>query len=637
MTQFDIRLVDPRDPNNYAQYLTDWSSLSFSTDRKAPGTMSFRYPNNGRNADLIRQKQVLVVLQDGREGENCRFVYRNRDGERISETDAPSATYQVSGLWDALRDAVFRPATGATKTRTWTNQTPGAQLADVLDIAAERGCFNWWGYTGYSFTRTSDSAGNPWPVIDEMEHEYGITVFDVVDWLIETGWMEVSTSGGKINAWIPDSRGVDRTAQRKPVWLAEGRNILDAPEQETMDDFVSDLVVIGGETVDPADESKTRPRVYAYVSSGITTWGRREKTFRVTGVQSVATLEKIGRNYLKGFTAPRSSRTFSVTMPDDDPAVDITTIKTPTPGFRDYMTLTADDQRYITQQVQPDPESTDLYMTQSYDNTAGGEDIIITRFVAGQSVGTMTVLGGGHGDLFYVYPGQTCVFRHGGASASTEVSGTWVGIPFTAGRTVTAAQALTYTVAAPARSSLDRRAWCQGDAGYAGKWYRLYGTPYTTSGSTVSPGLPGKIEVVTATAVTSTIDVSMLGRVGMVKTNPPIGNRLEPEGIAVINVDGWPHLLVGVTVYSSGNYQHKLFVYPLPFDPGSATQVPMVDYGVADTIGTSIVGLPFARERIEIISATCDENDPGTYLITVSDWLDNRDVKLDRLIRKYGG
>lgn len=262
MSLFDIRLVDPRTPNEYSVYVDGWSGLTFSSDRKAPGACAFRIARDAEHRELMETYQLFALLQDGVEADNCRYLIRSVDGNDLPTDDdpVPMVSYTCATIWDALRDVdVVHP--GTEETLDYPNTTVGQIIWSVLNQAAAQGLFAWWGYDGLTFTASTDSAGKPWQPIEAVQFDDGVTIFEMLDWFIQQHYLEVSTSGGRINAYVPDTRGLDLTKATNPVKLAEGYNLFDAPWQRTYDDIATAVTVVGGETKDPADPDLTRPRL----------------------------------------------------------------------------------------------------------------------------------------------------------------------------------------------------------------------------------------------------------------------------------------------------------------------------------------------------------------------------------------
>ena len=104
-----------------------------------------------------------------------------------------------------------------------------------------------------------------------MVFDDGATVGEVAEWLIDNRYAEVSSSEGRINAYLPTKRGRDLTVADNPVLLVEGVNLKDAPWERSWDDVASAVTVVGGETPDPKDDTKTRPRVKVRVTRAAST------------------------------------------------------------------------------------------------------------------------------------------------------------------------------------------------------------------------------------------------------------------------------------------------------------------------------------------------------------------------------
>lgn len=278
----------------------------------------------------------------------------------------------------------------------------------------------------------------------------------------------------------------------------------------------------------------------------------------------------------------------------------------PPAGFRAHATLTTGNRSRITQGLAVDSVTSDIYVTQS--DNATPENIVVSKFVNNVLESSMNITGGGHGDLFYVENAGATVYlryRHNSLSGSNEVSGTWVRVPYRPGQTMSDATALTYESSPMPRDSLDRRGWWQGEAAYDGKYYRLYGGVYNDTGTTTSPEVPVTVEVVQGGEILSVIDAGHLGRVGDVSTGLPLGGRLEPQGAAILMDNGWPHLLVGIAINSSGAYQTKLYKYALTPAANTTTPTPVTTTSIrmyslkAETVSVSTTNIRMYSLKVE--------------------------------------
>jgi hypothetical protein len=229
-----------------------------------------------------------------------------------------------------------------------------------------------------------------------------------------------------------------------------------------------------------------------------------------------------------------------------------------------------------------DPDTGDIYVTQAKADADEDtpDDVYITRFVNGVQVSQMFIKGGGHGDQVIVsrVSGRVHIsFRFRGQSGSHDVSGTWVRIPWTGGKSWTATQVLVYKIgtgsqplyapgkisntAVPWRTNPDRRGWWQGEAQYGSTFYRMYGTPYDNTGPTGSnPVMPGILEVIQNNTIVRTVDASSLGRD---TGGLPFNGRLEPEGLTVTTRNGQPVLMIGVVTGSGATLAYRLYTWAI--------------------------------------------------------------------------
>lgn len=91
---------------------------------------------------------------------------------------------------------------------TWPGWTPGGIIIDLIDEAQLRGEIP---SLTYDFTALADSAGNPWPVTEAFSIPIGATLLDVLDSLVEQGWINYRLAPGGLSLqafdadWEPDS------------------------------------------------------------------------------------------------------------------------------------------------------------------------------------------------------------------------------------------------------------------------------------------------------------------------------------------------------------------------------------------------------------------------------------------------
>jgi hypothetical protein len=317
----DLRCIDPAGTfaADLDDWLPDWADLQFSANRDGTGTCTFTYPLDGLYFDRAMSLQVITVLLNGVEGRNARFIRREREtnligvGKRRRETsqigsDELMHTLTFQSLTNALNDAQFQSPDLVLQTKSYTNAKAGTVLNDLIGPPAARGALAWWGYRGMTFSTTTDSNGTAWPGNITATFGYGQPVLQVMDWLRTNGYIEYGTDRGKVEAWVPTSRGANRAdTGTNPVVLWAGEHISDAPESETMTDYATDVTVIGDH---PTVETSV---IYVQRAASSRPLGRRERAIRVNGVSDTPTLQGIGDKFLAAYLAPRNSRSYKLT------------------------------------------------------------------------------------------------------------------------------------------------------------------------------------------------------------------------------------------------------------------------------------------------------------------------------------
>ena len=337
-----------------------------------------------------------------------------------------------------------------------------------------------------------------------------------------------------------------------------------------------------------------------YASPGLAWENQINANDKVTGKTEDRILSFVNRN--AGPAAWHSDITGT------DPGEDV--------SFTPYKTIVPDDRTKGTQSVVVDPVNGDLYMAQ-IDSKA----LYMRRLDStGVQLSTMTLPKGGHGDVVYLTSAAKgdkrqvyLTFRYGAESLSHDKSGTWIRLPYTKdtvkedGTTVPAFKAtaaLAYKVTAPVSSTLNRRAWCQGEATYNGYTFRLYGTPYTNTGSTVSPAIPAFVEVIYKNKIQRTVPAAHLARAADAL---PYDGRLEPEGCTVAMVAGQPSLIIGFctgtsgTTADNGTRAQRLYSLPLKPAPRAAADRRIPDMRMPASL---------ARGRVSTTTATFDTLGP---------------------------
>lgn len=271
------------------QFLPDFVELNLSPIFSAPGTVTFSYPGNGKNADLLGDDVEISVWMNGTELGELRCIIESSEGNDADEAeDASVWKYTCRTMLGILDRAVVYP-------KNWPATNPpnhefadgaGAILIDLLEKAQSRGAIP---EIEWDFTDTHDSNGEPWQIQFIVTYDAGIKYTDVVADMVESGMLEVRVDGRTLQAYKPGTLGTDKSIGANPLRFQKARDMKESPRRSSTRDLATVLLVAGDDN--------------AYVQSlsdGATMaqWGRREAYYSHNGTKNAAVLTYIG-NYAR--------------------------------------------------------------------------------------------------------------------------------------------------------------------------------------------------------------------------------------------------------------------------------------------------------------------------------------------------
>lgn len=295
----------------YGEIFPDWSDLTFSQDLLEPGTLTFDYPIDGANADLLQHGAILAVLIDGFEPINGRFVYDEGKGSRVASADDPISSYGCSGVLDLGSRMSLSPAIGSTiftdDLFQFLDKTPGYLVKQVLLNTFSRANAlatmpSWITYPVTAFSDTNDSSGAAWPQTVDVTFNSGDTLTDVLNWLTSNGFAEPYMDKRDLKLFVPNNNGTNLGTGTNPIVLATGRDFEEATYQTTSKELINSLFVVG-------DENSC---AWVQDAASAAQYGYREGKMTVTNATQQATLIAAGQAFLNLHKIPRWSYTYSV-------------------------------------------------------------------------------------------------------------------------------------------------------------------------------------------------------------------------------------------------------------------------------------------------------------------------------------
>jgi hypothetical protein len=291
--------------------LPDVKSLTLSRERNSAGSIQFSYPVGGINFDLLRDtitddrdlefelwtigsnfgalRGYLQEASGDDVSEDRTWTFAGgfselRMGEAVTwprpiittttvtdtvELDTDPKTYRVTKT-TTVRSSAGGPAvtssvvttedTGSEGTTTdsvatkgeleFAGATPGELMSTLMDEAQARGALT---DLTVGFTDTHDSRGTAWPDTITVKFSPNVDYTSVLGKLVDFGLIEwgVTWTGTtrRLDMWIVQARGTDRTVGTRPIILRKARNVIDAPRKWSVRDSGTAVLASGSDGV----------------------------------------------------------------------------------------------------------------------------------------------------------------------------------------------------------------------------------------------------------------------------------------------------------------------------------------------------------------------------------------------------
>jgi hypothetical protein len=154
------------------------------------------------------------------------------------------------------------------------------------------------------FSASADSAGQPWNTLLTLELEVGQDLLAILINLSEQGVLDWAMQGRTLRVWNEGTLGEDLASGPAPVDLRLGRDVTEAPDEATLEDLAS-AILIRGE--DGLQLEVTNP-------AAIAPWGRWETHQQQGGVGDEGTALLLGQAALDRVADERIQITRGITL-----------------------------------------------------------------------------------------------------------------------------------------------------------------------------------------------------------------------------------------------------------------------------------------------------------------------------------
>lgn len=262
--------------------------------------------------------EIGLEVSDGgtwSEPYNCRYLLigRSRNAEDVSDT--VTLTCQSMG-WLANKilnnDTAHLIADGDNKgKRAFLSKNPGTIIRTILDEnKARKGAGL---VLAPGFDTGKDAAGANWKSVYTLCYSLGTSLNSMLSSMVGGGAIDWRTEGRTLRIWNADSTSLSRDLSGR-VHISMTHDILEAPEEESIEDLSSDILVEGDNGLIFRESNPAAP----------TPWGGWESYVSQGGVSDEATAKAFMQTTLASAARVRGqyTRSLLVTNADSLPLVD---------------------------------------------------------------------------------------------------------------------------------------------------------------------------------------------------------------------------------------------------------------------------------------------------------------------------
>ena len=262
--------------------------------------------------------EIGLEVSDGgawSEPYNCRYLLigRSRNAEDVSDT--VTLTCQSIG-WLSNKilnnDTAHLIQDGDNKgKRAFLSKNPGTIIRTILDEnKARKGAGL---VLSPGFDTGKDAANDNWKSVYTLYYSLGTSLYSMLSSMVGGGAIDWRTEGRTLRIWNADSTNLSRDLSGR-VHVSMAHDVLEAPEEESIEDLSSDILVEGDNGLIFRESNPAAP----------TPWGGWESYVSQGGVSDEATAKSFMRTTLASSARVRGqyTRSLLVTNADSLPLVD---------------------------------------------------------------------------------------------------------------------------------------------------------------------------------------------------------------------------------------------------------------------------------------------------------------------------
>lgn len=239
MTSYALRGLDGA---GYFE-LPDYQDFTAGFEFSDIGALTVNYPVAGINASRLAHLVQVMLLVDGVEVDNGRWLLKAIGGDE-DNNEAAILGWTGRSIIQVFETALVLGPTPATPAAVpFVAKTPGEIIKTLVTQAQARGALT--GITHATFSNTLDSNGIAWGSTYTQTFDAFVKYLDVIRDLVNKGLIEFKMVGMDLRVYKVDTMGTDRTILFAPVTLRSGIDFTETPFTSTVDSYVSDVYVQG--------------------------------------------------------------------------------------------------------------------------------------------------------------------------------------------------------------------------------------------------------------------------------------------------------------------------------------------------------------------------------------------------------
>lgn len=316
MSVLHARLVAYEPNGSMLGLLPEPSSWDASFLHNDIGALQIQYSRHALGGDILKrglEQGLEIAVQVGSdttkwvEPDNGRFILTKRTRNALDDSDTvtlslPSYSWLFNKMLNMDTGHLVQDGDNKGK-RAFLSSTPGTILRTLLQENWSK--YGVWDIANVDFDTAKDSAGASWAKVYTLYYSLGTSLNSIVSSFVGGSAFDWRVAGRKLKVWNADSTSLCRQLDDSIV-LQFRTDVSDAPEEETIEELASNVLVTGDNGLVFEKSNTAAP----------TPWGRWQSYYSQGGVSDKGTAESFMQAQLEMASRVRGQYTRSVLLSD---------------------------------------------------------------------------------------------------------------------------------------------------------------------------------------------------------------------------------------------------------------------------------------------------------------------------------